>query len=137
MKKNQRIISIFVCLMIFLTTLVINPSISRAATYEDIKDHWAEKLIIELVDKGYVVPILNNGKYEIQPDRMITRIEFLEILMRVKNFTIDASKVKAFSDVFNNDWYKPIIDKASSNDIVSGYPDGTFKPNNPITRAEI
>ena len=37
----------------------------------------------------------------------------------------------------NSDWFKETIDIASSNGIVEGYLDGTFKPNAPITRAEI
>jgi len=42
-----------------------------------------------------------------------------------------------FKDVKYSDWFKETIDKASSNGIVMGYTDGSFKPNNPMTRAEM
>lgn len=47
------------------------------------------------------------------------------------------NKVKMFKDVKYSDWFKETIDKASSNGIVMGYTDGSFKPNNPMTRAEM
>jgi len=41
-----------------------------------------------------------------------------------------------FSDVSANSWYSQSVNYLSSIDILSGYPDGTFKPGNAITRAE-
>lgn len=44
--------------------------------------------------------------------------------------------VKAFTDVPDGYWAKDQIQELVQNGIVSGYPDGTFKPDNEITRAE-
>jgi|GEM_PF-2030563 len=43
---------------------------------------------------------------------------------------------KNFCDVHASDWFAPYVDELSSNETISGYADGCFKPNNPITRAE-
>jgi len=43
---------------------------------------------------------------------------------------------KSFCDVSSNDWYYSYVTDLSGQMIISGYPDGCFKPNQPITRAE-
>lgn len=44
--------------------------------------------------------------------------------------------VNYFSDIDSNSWQAPYANTAKVNKIIGGYSDGTFKPNNPITRAE-
>ncbi len=43
---------------------------------------------------------------------------------------------KTFSDMDQAPWAKEAVESLTASEIISGYPDGTFKPNNPITRAE-
>ena len=43
----------------------------------------------------------------------------------------------AFKDVVAGEWYENEVLWAQEKGLVNGYPDGTFKPNNPITRAEL
>jgi hypothetical protein len=43
----------------------------------------------------------------------------------------------AFEDVPDNYWAKPYIDALSSRELISGFEDGTFKPDQPVTRAQI
>ena len=47
-----------------------------------------------------------------------------------------ASYSPKFSDVLAYDWFSDSVMKLSKKDIIKGYPDGTFKPNKSITRAE-
>ena len=86
------------------------------------------------------VDSMANGKYVSgYPDgtfggnKAITRAEFVAIAARF----MDAKEgdVK-FSDVSANSWAYKYIATAVSYGWISGYPDGTFKPNQPITRAE-
>jgi hypothetical protein len=42
-----------------------------------------------------------------------------------------------FSDVADDRWSKPFIDGLSKRDLISGFPDGTFAPDRPVTRAEL
>jgi amidase len=57
--------------------------------------------------------------------------------MRTGDYKINPKGLVSFSDVKDKAWYKESIDKAASNGITGGYPDGTFKPDNQISRAEI
>ena len=40
----------------------------------------------------------------------------------------------AFSDVASNHWAKGFIDKLTSSQVINGYPDGTFRPNDTLTK---
>lgn len=110
---------------------------ANASEFSDIKGHWAEKYLTDLIDKGYLKGVKSGSQMLIQPGRNITRAEFVTILMRTGNYQVNLNNVISFSDVKAKDWYKESIDKAVSNSISGGYPDGTFRPNSPITRAEI
>ena len=51
-------------------------------------------------------------------------------------YTVTVTVAEAFSDVNSGDWYYNNIMQAAANGIVSGYPDGTFKPGNSVTRRD-
>ena len=75
----------------------------------------------------------------VQPNGEITRAEVATIFFRLlkddvreKYFT----KTNDFSDVSRSDWFNNPVSTMAELGIVKGYPDGTFRPNEPITRAE-
>ena len=73
----------------------------------------------------------SNGKFN--PNAPITRAEFAAIAAR---FDDKANTTTAdFSDIASH-WAKNEISAASNNGWITGYPDGTFRPDNKITRAE-
>ena len=51
-------------------------------------------------------------------------------------FSQNVFAIQYFSDIEYNDWYYNDILALSDKELVNGYTDGTFKPNNFITRAE-
>ncbi|MDP4179630.1 MAG: S-layer homology domain-containing protein [Bacillota bacterium] len=140
MRKKQ-VISLFsiALLLIHLISNAVSYSTVYAgdSDYKDIKGHWAENYLTELIDKSYLKGVKVKGVLMAQPNRFITRAEFLTILMRTGDYEINPEGLLNFSDIKDNDWFKESVDKAASNQITGGYPDGSFKPNNPISRAEI
>ena len=69
-----------------------------------------------------------------KPNKSITRAEFAAIVSKyIKN---PKAADEVFADVPMNHWAKDAIAKVKAEGWISGYPDGTFKPNAPITRAE-
>ncbi|HSI68374.1 MAG TPA: S-layer homology domain-containing protein [Planococcus sp. (in: firmicutes)] len=58
------------------------------------------------------------------------------IILAISAFSIPAKAVVTFDDVFYTDKFGPEITFLYAEGIVSGYPDGTFRPNNPITRGQ-
>lgn len=77
---------------------------------------------------------------EFKPDQPVNRAEALKMLILASQLSLprDAASgsILTFPDVTTDDWFRPTVDLAVAYDIVSGYPDGTFKPGNLITRAE-
>ncbi len=76
----------------------------------------------------------------VQPGGYITRAEASTIFFRLltdKTREQYWATTNAYSDIKSGDWYNNAISTLSNAGIVSGYPDGTFRPNAPITRAEM
>ena len=73
------------------------------------------------------------GDGTFQPRKSITRAEFVTILTGI--YGENTSKGMPFSDV-GRSWYYDAVATAYANGWVSGYTDGTFRPNQTITRAE-
>ncbi|MCD1261192.1 S-layer homology domain-containing protein [Paenibacillus athensensis] len=71
-----------------------------------------------------------------RPERAITRAEMATILTRVVEQESTATDI-AYSDVPAGHWAAAAISKATTMKLMSGYPDGTFGPDRPITRAEM
>ena len=76
----------------------------------------------------------------VQPGGYITRAEASTIFFRLLTDETREqywATTNAYSDIKSGDWYNNAISTLSNAGIVSGYPDGTFRPNAPITRAEM
>jgi 2',3'-cyclic-nucleotide 2'-phosphodiesterase/3'-nucleotidase/5'-nucleotidase len=97
------------------------------------ENHWARTAVEYLYDLGII-----NGRTdsEFAPNESITRAEFIKILVCVKNVSLVYGESK-FSDVADDAWYAPYVNSAYVNNITSGYDDGTFKPNQKITREDM
>ena len=76
------------------------------------------------------------GEGQFSPDLTTSRGMIVTILYRLAGSPA-VSGGSAFSDVFQSDWYATGVAWASANGIVSGYTDGTFHPNDPITREQM
>jgi hypothetical protein len=73
----------------------------------------------------------------VRPDSTITRAEMAAMIFRLlADDAKNANYQIPFSDVEQGKWYSQAIAYLASQGIVAGYPDGTFRPDQPITRAE-
>lgn len=97
----------------------------------DIQGHWAEATLRQWSDSGI---LMGYSDGTLRPDEPITRAEFSVMLQRV--FRGSATGQTAFSDVPANAWYASSVAAALQAGYITGYGDGTFKPNRLITRAE-
>lgn len=92
---------------------------------------WYSKIIgylkeLKLID-GYP-----NGKFD--PDKPITRAETAKIIAKIEK--LSPSNEDKFKDVNKNHWAKKDIESLAVKGYVKGYPDGTYKAEENITRAE-
>ncbi|MBQ6263628.1 MAG: S-layer homology domain-containing protein [Clostridia bacterium] len=71
------------------------------------------------------------------PKANVTRAEIATLLSRVDGAEVDPNATVSYPDVKAGGWYVPYLAWAASKGIIKGYPDGTARPNAPVTRAEI
>lgn len=78
-----------------------------------------------------------DGKRVYLPNRDINRAEFTKLVLLVagEKAPLPACKTKPFPDVEVHAWYAPYICRAKEKGIISGFPDGTFKPHIPVNFA--
>lgn len=98
----------------------------------DIDNHWAKEEIQYMMDKN-IVSGYPDGNFK--PDKQITRAEFVKIINYIFGYLEKDSIL--FTDVKEGDWFYEEVAKAVRAGYISGYEDGTMKPNNPITRQEV
>lgn len=128
---KNKIIFKMIAILAILISVSANAFAGHRANHSDYSGHWAEKQINEFIEKGFM------GGYpdgSIRPDREITRTEFIILTNRVFGFTDKSSK--SFTDIPKGVWYEDEILKAVKAGYISGYQDGTIKPNNIINRVE-
>lgn len=107
--------------------------VTSSKSFDDIKGHWA-KTDIELLASKMVVSGVTDTSFA--PDHNITRAEFAALLVRSLALTSNA-EAASFNDVHATDWFAGSIGAAVKAKLVSGYEDGSFKPNAPITREQM
>lgn len=110
--------------------------LSRAdASFPDVSSgYWASCDITKLAMNDVVVGY-PDGMFK--PSRNISRAEFATILIKGFNKENCASTTHAFRDVPSSHWANSMIGQAVHENLLKGYPNGLFKPSNPVTRAEV
>jgi hypothetical protein len=100
--------------------------------FTDVPDYeWHAQSIKYLADTNIVCGY-PNGSF--MPDEKITRAEFAKMVSGYDNLNITTGN--QFSDTAGH-WAEGYINSAANRGWVSGYPDGSFRPENNITRAEV
>lgn len=100
-------------------------------TFPDVdQDYWANTAISTMASLG-VINGRNSGLFD--PDAYITRAEFAAICARFDDSGVDG--ITTFTDTVGH-WAEDEISRAAALGWIQGYADGTFRPNQYITRAQ-
>lgn len=111
--------------------LLKDKNVTGQPSFTDVSgEAWYAKAVNALAGLGIVQGV---GEDTYEPDRAITRAEFVAIAMR---FATNVTGTKAFTDVGEDYWAHDYITGAAYYGWINGYTDGSFKPTAPITRAE-
>ena len=128
MKFNNNTKKTFLLAMMFAS--IMNSTAFANSNFSDINNVQGREYIEKFVNKGYIKGYEDNT---FRPNNTITRAEISQIL---SSFNINL-KFEDVSFKDSNGWFSNAIKKATENGFLSGYKDGTFKPNNKITRFEM
>ncbi len=107
---------------------------SDAVPFNDIEGHWAEDSVMYLYNlPNLTINGIGDGLYGVNDQ--LTRAQLVTMLARIEG--VDNSSSSTFTDVSTSHWAYDSIGAAQSAGWVKGYPDGSFRPDNPVTRAEL
>ena len=107
------------------------------SSFTDVATNLWYNQYISYLEKYDIIEGYDDGTFK--PDEQITRAEFVTMCARFYNLfdkTTDAKSNK-FTDVASSHWAYKFINSATAMDWIQGYADGSFKPDNNITRAEV
>ncbi|MBO5136425.1 MAG: S-layer homology domain-containing protein [Clostridia bacterium] len=130
MKNLKRIIALVAVFAMVLTT------VSFAATYTDIPADSDYYEAVETLSKLNIVEGYEDGEYK--ADQNVTRAEMTALIARVLGIgeTAKNQMATSFTDVPASHWASGFVGWASSSNVVKGYGDGTFGPENNVLYEE-
>lgn len=110
--------------------VVVNKPV-KASVKDLPADKWYSESMKTLISAGLL------SGYEdgtVRPDRTMTRAEMIALIVRMKSL---AYQPATYTDLSVGHWAYQMIGSAQAAGIVSGYPDGSFKPDQEVSRAEM
>lgn len=107
---------------------------SPAVSYKDMNGHWAAAAVGRLSAAGIISGYPDNT---FMPDKQVTRAEFVVMLSKAMKWQPEQGELKFRDRAVIYPWAAGYVLTASRKGVISGYGDGTFRPANAITRAEM
>lgn len=98
----------------------------------DVSSHWASAEVNDMTSR-LIIEGVNDSEF--MPNEAITRAEFAAIVTRGLGIQ-PRNNTGGFSDVVSGDWFAGAVQAAADYDLIDGYADGTYRPNQNITRQE-
>jgi S-layer homology domain len=114
--------------------IFINRAIAQSASFNDVSsDFWARPFIEKLAEEE-IIAGFPDGNFK--PTQAVTRAQFAAIVRKAFGRSTAVRNPRTFSDVASTYWAANSIDKAYTTGFLSGYPDGTFAPEQRIPKAQ-
>ena len=132
MKLRKQMLSLALVLALVLG---LCPGVVAASSgYLDVSEnHWAYPYIQDVTERG----IMNGvGSNLFQPDGTMTRAMFVTVLARMSGEPLYPDEPSVFPDVPTGKYFSGAVNWATERQIVTGYPDGTFGTEQPVTREQ-
>ena len=117
---------------LLITFLFVPGALAASTRFSDVPSSHPNLDAIQYVKDQEIVDGYEDGTFK--PDNSINRAEFTKIIMEAV-FPGESRGIRCFTDV-NNEWFAKYVCRAKVEGIISGYPDGYFKPAVYISFAE-
>ena len=131
-KQIIRFFSLLMLVVLLVTAFAMQ--VNARVVFSDLAPtHWCYNKIIDFESKGYVCGY-EDGTFK--ADQTITRAEYVKIVNNFFGYKPNTEKVANFSDVNSGDWFAPYVNEAVERGYITGFEDGTFRPQDPIRRQE-
>ncbi|MDX2100354.1 MAG: DUF3747 domain-containing protein [Leptolyngbyaceae cyanobacterium bins.59] len=119
---------------IYLTTDTLAAgTVISAGDFSDTQRHWARNYIKALAERS-IITGFPDGSF--RPEAPVTRVQFAVIVSKAFPFVSPSRPAPSFTDIPSTFWGLQPVQTAAQQGFISGYPDGTFKPNDSILRMQ-
>lgn len=137
----KKFVSAFVLLFFIFSTLAHASLLSAPTNYveekgffSDVDTYHENYDAIDWMQRNAVVSGYEDGTFK--PDVCVNRVEFLKMLFKSLSVDETAYSAELFSDTPSDSWYAAYVKTARAKGVINGYADGTFKPEQCVSRAE-
>ncbi|MFQ3612364.1 MAG: S-layer homology domain-containing protein [Cyanobacteriota bacterium] len=113
--------------------LGIHCQVAMAAPFRDTSGHWAQTYIQALSSQG-VLNGFPDGTF--RPNEPVTRAQFATIVNTAFRLSNTSGTYIGFRDMPYTHWAANAVSTAAANNLIAGFPDGTYRPEQPVTRTE-
>lgn len=138
MRKKHFLALFLVNVLLFVFVTPVSASTLEESVFSDLPDNHINKDAILYMQENGIVQGYNDGTFK--PNSQINRAEFVKIALKgMPDFNeedLANCKTVEFKDLNKSEWYVPYVCLAKNKNIIQGYPDGTFKPGDPIKFTE-
>lgn len=126
----------FIAGMVSCSLLISSPALAAidTNTLQDISNHWAYDQITTIHNQGLLFPLKEDL---FLPNKEMTRAEFVSMITKTLQAELDGDMNQPFADVPLHKWYAADLVKAKKAGLILGGDDGFFRPEDPISRAEL
>jgi S-layer homology domain len=117
-----------------IVTLLQPATATAPSRFSDTQNYWAQPFIQSLAEQN-IVAGYPDGTF--RPEQPMARDEFSAIIRSAFNQPVEReiSSGGVYKDVPEGYWAVPAIEEAYEMGFVQGYPDGSFRPDQPVTKA--
>ncbi len=134
MKMFKKVL-VAVLAAVMVLSMALPVSAANASYFSDVDPNaWYAEAVYRWKDEGVLEG--DAGTKLFRPEDNIKRSELTKLVVRILDVKGTEGFENPFSDVVEADWFYEVVLAAAEKGLVNGYPDGTFKPANSITREE-
>ena len=117
----------------FVATTVDNPrELAVNSSFPDLNGHWAAPFIEAIYEKG-LISGFPDGRFA--PEATITRAQYAAIVSKTFQLPL-RNKTRIFTDINSKFWAASAIYRGAGMGFITGFPDGSFRPNQNLTKAQ-
>lgn len=117
----------------FVAYAIDKPELSSLYKDAGLISDWASEAIAEAA----ALKFLEGDQGMFRPQGTVTRAQFAKLLAGIMELDTGAAGAIRFADVATKDWYYPYVNAAVEAGYMAGFGNGTFGPNEPMTREQM
>ena len=134
--KRKLLSLILVLVSLMNSTAIVHGEASPENPFSDVESSdWYYEYVLDAYSAG-IMEGKEDGIFD--PNTNITRAELITVLCRMSDLEYEGCREHlTFPDADKSAWYADYVGWAEKNGVVKGYPDGTLRPDAPVTRQEM